>query len=126
MKVLTGRYSSRSHAGKRFRGLIRRSGVLLGSLSIVFLSSCAYSFAGGGLPPNIRTMAIATFDNQTPSPELPKELYDQMRSELQKRLGVRDAPQDRADAQSCDSLHRTAEPTANPCATFWGNLYCSR
>lgn len=78
--------------------MIRRSGVLLGSLSIVFLSSCAYSFAGGGLPPNIRTMAIATFDNQTPSPELPKELYDQMHAELQKRLGVRDASRERADA----------------------------
>ena len=38
-----------------------------------------YSFAGGGLPPNIGTMAIAPFDNQTTSPDLPKELYDQMR-----------------------------------------------
>ena len=43
-------------------------------------------------------MAIATFDNQTTSPDLPKELYDQMHDELQKRLGVRDAPRERADA----------------------------
>jgi hypothetical protein len=57
-----------------------------------------YSFAGGGLPPHIHTMAIVTFDNQTPSPEIPKELYDQMRKELQRRLGVRDATQERADA----------------------------
>ena len=57
-----------------------------------------YSFAGGGLPSHIRTIAVATFDNQTPSPELPKELYDEMRKELQRRLGVRDAPRERADA----------------------------
>ncbi|HEX3867038.1 MAG TPA: LptE family protein [Gemmatimonadaceae bacterium] len=62
------------------------------------VTGCLYSFAGGGLPPNIHTMAIATFDNQTASPDLPKDLYDEMRKELQKRLGVRDAPQDRADA----------------------------
>jgi hypothetical protein len=57
-----------------------------------------YSFAGGGLPPNIGTMAIAPFDNQTTSPDVQKELYDRMHSELQKRLGVRDAPRERADA----------------------------
>jgi len=57
-----------------------------------------YSFAGGGLPPHIHTMAIVTFDNQTPSPDIPKELYDRMRKELQQHLGVRDATQERADA----------------------------
>lgn len=77
---------------------MRRFGVLLASLCLVSQTSCMYSFAGGGLPPGIRTMAIATFDNQTTSPDLPKELYDQMRVELQKRLGVRDAPKERADA----------------------------
>lgn len=77
---------------------MRRFGVLIASLSLASLSGCFYSFAGGGLPPNIHTMAIVTFDNQTPSPEIPKELYDKMRSELLKRLGARDAPQERADA----------------------------
>ncbi|HEY9228441.1 MAG TPA: LPS assembly lipoprotein LptE [Gemmatimonadaceae bacterium] len=57
-----------------------------------------YHLAGGGLPPHIHTMAIATFENQTPSPDLPKELYDEMRRELQRRLGVRDATRERADA----------------------------
>src|SRR5215207_3773783 len=77
---------------------MRRFGVLIASLFVCSLSGCLYSFAGGGLPSHIRTMAIVTFDNQTPAPEIPKELYDQMRRELQRRLGVRDAPQDRADA----------------------------
>jgi hypothetical protein len=77
---------------------MRRFGVLIGSLLVVSLSGCIYSFAGGGLPPNIHSMAIVTFDNQTPVPEVPKELYDQMRKELLRRLGVRDATQERADA----------------------------
>jgi hypothetical protein len=77
---------------------MRRFGGLIVSLSVLCLTGCFYSFAGGGLPPNIHTMAISTFDNQTASPDLPKELYDTMHRELQKRLGVRDAPSDRADA----------------------------
>jgi hypothetical protein len=77
---------------------MRRFGVLIVSLALVFAGGCLYSFAGGGLPSHIRTMAIATFDNQTPSPDLPKELYDEMRRELQRRLGVRDATRERADA----------------------------
>jgi hypothetical protein len=67
-------------------------------LALLSLGGCLYSFAGGGLPPNVRTMAISTFDNQTPSPDIPKEMYDQMNRELRRRLGVRDAPADRADA----------------------------
>ena len=77
---------------------MRRYGGLIASLSVLLLTGCFYSFAGGGLPPNIHTMSIGTFDNQTASPDLPKELYDTMHRELQKRLGVRDAPSDRADA----------------------------
>ena len=77
---------------------MRRFGVLTASLALVFASGCIYSFAGGGLPSHIRTMSIATFDNQTPSPEVPKELYDEMRRELQRKLGVRDATRERADA----------------------------
>jgi hypothetical protein len=77
---------------------MRRFGVLIASLVLVTATGCLYSFAGGGLPPHIHTMAIAPFDNQTPSPDLPKELYDEMRRELQRRLGVRDAPTERADA----------------------------
>jgi hypothetical protein len=57
-----------------------------------------YGFAGGGLPPHIRTMAILPFDNETPSPDLQRDLLDAMRRDLQPRLGVREAPQDKADA----------------------------
>ena len=80
---------------------MRRLGVCLASLSVVLLWGCGvhYGFTqGGGLPSHIKTIAILPFENQTASPEIGKEIYDQMRAELQKRLGLRDAPQERADA----------------------------
>ena len=43
-------------------------------------------------------MAILPFENQTPSPELQFEMLESMRKELQRRLGVRDASEQRADA----------------------------
>ena len=79
---------------------IRRSGAFSLLVLLASLGGCipGYGFAGGGLPSNIRTMAIQPFDNETPTPELQRELFDAMRKELQSRLGVRDAPQERADA----------------------------
>jgi hypothetical protein len=43
-------------------------------------------------------MAILPFDNETPSPDVQRELLEAMHRELQTRLGVRDAPESRADA----------------------------
>jgi hypothetical protein len=43
-------------------------------------------------------MAILPFENETPTAELQRELFDAMRRDFQPRLGVRDAPQERADA----------------------------
>ena len=79
---------------------IRRSGVCSLFVLVAALNACIpkYGFAGGGLPSNIRTMAIQPFDNETATPELQRELFDAMRKDFQPRLGVRDAPQERADA----------------------------
>src|SRR5579872_2479630 len=79
---------------------MRRSGTWISSVLLVYASACAvhYGFAGGGLPGNIHTMAVMPFDNQTASPDVGKSLYDEMHSELQQRLGVRDASQEKADA----------------------------
>ena len=77
---------------------MRRLGVLIVSSALLLTSGCFYGFAGGGLPPHIHSLALATFDNQSASPDLPKELYDELHTQLQRRLGVRDAPVDRADA----------------------------
>ncbi|MEX2154082.1 MAG: DUF4136 domain-containing protein [Gemmatimonadaceae bacterium] len=57
-----------------------------------------YGFSEGAFPAHVRTMAIVPFENQTAAPELQSELFDSMRKELQRRLGVRDATQERADA----------------------------
>jgi hypothetical protein len=67
---------------------------------VVLLAGCGvrYGFSEGAFPSHVRTMAILPFENQTPSPELQSELFESMRRELQRRLGVRDAPQERADA----------------------------
>jgi hypothetical protein len=88
-----------------FRRSIPRSGIsrtarALIALTLVALSGCLtrYGFAGGGLPAHIRTMAILPFQNETPSPDLQRELFEAMRRDLDSRLGVRDAPEERADA----------------------------
>jgi len=69
-------------------------------MALMAASACRfpYGFTGGGLPPNIRTMAIMPFENHTASPSVQQELLTEMRAELRRRLGVRDAPEDRADA----------------------------
>lgn len=80
---------------------MRRFGAWISAaLFLTAMSGCFlhYGFAGGGLPANIRTMAILPFDNQSTSAEVQSELLDRMRRELEGRLGVRDAPQERADA----------------------------
>jgi len=80
---------------------MRRFGVRFSAvIALCALLGCGvrYGFAGGGLPSNIRTMAVLPFDNQTTSPDVQRELLDLMRRELQKRLGVRDASESRADA----------------------------
>jgi hypothetical protein len=38
------------------------------------------------------------FDNETATPELPRELQEALRQGMQSRLGLRDAPEDRASA----------------------------
>ena len=80
---------------------MRPSGVRSASLGLVLLlllAGCFYGFAGGGLPSNIRTVAILPFENETPASELQRELLEQLRRDLQSRLNLRDAPEARADA----------------------------
>jgi hypothetical protein len=76
---------------------MRRSGVL--SLVLLLTVGCwPYGFVGGGLPSHIKTVAVLPFDNETPVPELQREIFELMRRQLQGRLGVRDASEARADA----------------------------
>jgi hypothetical protein len=76
---------------------MRRSGAY--SLVLLILTGCLpYGFTGGGLPSHIRTVAILPFENQTATPDLPRQLADTLRSRLQSRLGLRDASEAKANA----------------------------
>lgn len=61
-------------------------------------TGCLYGFAGGGLPPHIRTVAILPFDNQTTDPQLTQQVSDAVREAFESRLGLRLAGEATADA----------------------------
>jgi Lipopolysaccharide-assembly len=66
--------------------------------AVLGLTGCVYGFAGGGLPPSVRSVAIIPFENQTPSAELQQEFMARLRRELKARLGVREAGEAQASA----------------------------
>lgn len=76
----------------------RQALTTLAGVSAAWVTGCVYGFAGGGLPRHVRTVAVIPFENQTPLPELQRELNDALRLGLEQRLGLRDAAEDRADA----------------------------
>jgi hypothetical protein len=70
----------------------------LASLSALALGGCLYGFAGGGLPSNIKTVAVLPFDNQTAEPTLTQEISVAVREAVEGRLGLRQASERQADA----------------------------
>lgn len=62
------------------------------------LTGCLYGFAGGGLPPSIKTVALLPFENQTAEPTLTQEVANKVREAVESRLGLRQAPESQADA----------------------------
>jgi len=76
----------------------RSLGLLAGVLVIASSGGCVYGFAGGGLPPSVRTVAVIPFENQTPSSELQQEFMARLRRELRSRLGVQEAGEAQASA----------------------------
>jgi Lipopolysaccharide-assembly len=81
-----------------------RSG--LASLLLLVTIGCWYGFAGGGLPSHIKTVAVLPFDNETPAPELQRELFNALRRELERRLSLRDAAENRANAVVRGTIRR--------------------
>jgi hypothetical protein len=77
---------------------LRQISGFLASLSALALGGCLYGFAGGGLPPNIKTVAVLPFDNQTPEPTLTQEIAVAVREAVEGRLGLRQASERQADA----------------------------
>lgn len=77
---------------------IRSSGFLASLLAAVLLTSCLYSFAGGGLPAHIKTIAVVPFENETAVSDVQREISDSLRLRLATKLGVREAAEARANA----------------------------
>jgi hypothetical protein len=77
---------------------MRRSGVRLAALLLLGQGACLYGFAGGGLPDHIDTVAVLPFDNDTPVSVIPRELLDELRPDIESRLGLRSVAEARADA----------------------------
>lgn len=75
-------------------------------LALAFAGPGCYGFAGGGLPPHVRTVAILPFDNLTPEPLLTQEVADALREAVQGRLGLRPASEANADAVVRGSINR--------------------
>jgi len=65
-----------------------------------------YGFAGGGLPPQVRTVAILPFENLTPEATLSQEVNRSVRDAVEGRLGLRQAGEGQADALVRGSITR--------------------
>src|SRR5688500_7782668 len=83
--------ASRSRGKKPFRDSMLRSGVRSALLVVLVLAAGAacwfpYGFAGGGLPPNIKTVAVLPFDNETAMPDLQRDVTETLRRELAGKL----------------------------------------
>jgi hypothetical protein len=89
--------SSRSWRWIPGRRSLPHCGAVAASLAALALSGCLYGFAGGGLP-NIKTVAILPFDNDTPEPALTTEVANAVHEAIEGRLGLRAAGEATADA----------------------------
>jgi len=87
--------------------LSRISGSVL-RLSLSLLLGGCYGFAGGGLPPAVRTVAVIPFENLTADPALAQEINEAVREALERRLGLRQAGEGTADAIVEGSITRFA------------------
>lgn len=61
------------------------------------IAGCAYSFAGGGLPNELKTVAVLPFENRTSDPTMAQEANRSVRDAVQSRLGLRGATEAQAD-----------------------------
>jgi hypothetical protein len=87
-------------------GLLASRRLFAPLLLIAGLNGCLYGFAGGGLPPAVKTVALLPFDNQTAEPTLTQEVGNSVREALQQRLGLRQASANQADAVVRGSIVR--------------------
>src|SRR3712207_298173 len=84
-----------------------------GAALLLLLAGCMYSFTGGGLPSNIRTVYIDLWENTTPYENLRAEVQRELQQELPRNLGLRLAPQTTADAVVRGKLANYEEVVVN-------------
>jgi Lipopolysaccharide-assembly len=70
----------------------------LSSLFALVIAGCSFGFAGGGLPANIRTVAVPSFLNDTADPTLTLLVTQAVKQAMESRLGLRAATEEQADA----------------------------
>lgn len=89
---------------------------------------CSYGFAGGGLPPHIRNVAILPFDNQTGEVALTQEVSEAVATALQSRLGLNVASEAQADAVVRGTITRYAadQPLSFQQTSDAGNVSVTR
>jgi len=77
------------------------SGVVRSALALALLAAaggCLYTFHGGGLPGDVKTVAVLPFDNRTGEPALTQEVYAALQDAVSGRLGLRQVNEAQADA----------------------------
>jgi len=75
-------------------GVVRSAGAAL----LLAAGGCLYSFHGGGLPGDVRTVAVLPFDNRTGEPALTQEVFQALTDAVSGRLGLRQVNEAQADA----------------------------
>jgi len=68
------------------------------ALALLVAAGCLYHFSGGGLPSDVKTVAILPFDNRTGEPALTQEVSASIRTAFESRLGLRESSESNADA----------------------------
>jgi len=76
-----------------------RSGVVrsAGALALLLAAGACYSFHGGGLPAEVKTVAVLPFDNRTGEPSLTQKVYAALQEAVSGRLGLRQVNESQAD-----------------------------
>lgn len=78
-----------------------KSGVVRSAVGLGLLltaAGCLYGFHGGGLPADVKTVAVLPFDNRTGEPALTQEVFTALQQAVSGRLGLRQVNEAQADA----------------------------
>jgi hypothetical protein len=77
-----------------------KSGVVRSAVALALLlaaGGCLYGFHGGGLPSDVKTVAVLPFDNRTGEPALTQEVFAALQDAVSGRLGLRQVNEAQAD-----------------------------